>query len=63
MLIIGSSLEVFSAYRLVVQSAEAKIPICIINTGVTKAERMGLKVEIKSDSNCSELLAAVDAMI
>ena len=53
----------FSAYRLVVQAAEAKIPICIINTGVTKAERMGLKVEIKSDSNCSELLAAVDAMI
>lgn len=57
LLVIGSSLEVFSAYRLVRMAAkERNIPVAIVNKGVTRAEREGLSIQLKSDLDCCELL-------
>jgi len=56
-LVVGTSLEVFSAYRFVLRADSLNIPIAIINKGETKAERMKLKSLIyKSDNNCALLL-------
>ena len=35
------------------------LPMCIVNMGETRAERMGVSVVFKSDANCAELLTAV----
>jgi NAD-dependent SIR2 family protein deacetylase len=59
LLVIGSSLEVLSAYRFVRMAAnEFRIPIGIINQGTTRAEREGLPIEFKSEMDCSKLLDA-----
>ena len=63
LLVVGSSLEVFSAYRLVSLASERGIPVSIINSGITRAERMGLNVETKANSDCAELLSAVQRML
>jgi NAD-dependent SIR2 family protein deacetylase len=60
LLVVGSSLEVLSAYRFVRMAAnEFQIPIAIINQGITRAEREGLPIEFKSEMDCSKLLDAV----
>eukprot|EP01034_Spumella_vulgaris_P023524 gene23524-29748_t len=60
MLIIGTSLEVFSAYRFVLKADKLGIPIAIVNHGETRAERSELKsVKFKSDANCGLLLKEV----
>lgn len=57
LLVIGSSLEVFSAYRIVRMAVnEYNLPVAIINKGITRAEREGLRIELKSDSDCCEFL-------
>ena len=40
MLVIGSSLQVFSAFRLARQAAERQIPILILNNGPTRADEL-----------------------
>lgn len=59
LLVIGSSLEVYSAYRLVDRISKRGVPIAIINMGETRAERSGLNVVFKSNINCSVLLEHV----
>ena len=60
MLVIGSSLEVYSAYRFVDKANKLGIPIGIVNHGSTRAERMELEnIKYKSLSNCDLLLDAV----
>jgi NAD-dependent SIR2 family protein deacetylase len=39
LLVVGSSLEVFSAFRLVTLADKKGIPVCILNMGETRAER------------------------
>ena len=56
LLVVGSSLEVLSAYRFVRAAANDNIPIAIINQGTTRAEREGLPIEFKSEMDCSILL-------
>jgi len=38
LLVIGSSLQVFSAFRFARQAAQEKVPIAIINIGETRAD-------------------------
>jgi NAD-dependent SIR2 family protein deacetylase len=40
MLIIGSSVQVFSAFRLVRAAAQQSLPIAILNNGETRADKL-----------------------
>ncbi len=56
MLIVGSSLAVWSGFRFVKRAAERGIPIAIVNIGPTRADDLAtLKIEEK----CGEVLNAV----
>lgn len=48
--VIGSSLTVFSSYRLVKRAHDLNIPICILNTGPTRADALAT---LKVDEPCS----------
>lgn len=57
LLIVGTSLEVFSAFRFVDRAHRRGIPIAIINYGETRAERKGLlSIKFKSEANCAMLM-------
>lgn len=65
LLVVGTSLEVFSAFRFVHRAAiQRNLPIAIINYGATRAERQQLpNIVYKSEAHCGELLqAAVDLL-
>lgn len=58
MLVVGSSLMVYSGYRYAVAASRAGIPIAAVNLGVTRADHMlTLKVEAPVGSTLSALLA------
>jgi NAD-dependent SIR2 family protein deacetylase len=60
MLIVGTSLEVFSAFRFVVRANLQQLPIAIVNFGETRAEREKLRsIVYKSDASCDKLLERV----
>lgn len=60
LLIIGTSLEVFSAYRFVERANSLGIPIVIVNQGPTRAERNHLEnIIMKIDGNCSIIMKDV----
>jgi NAD-dependent SIR2 family protein deacetylase len=54
MLVIGSSLMVFSGYRFCRAANEANMHICIVNRGRTRADK---DVSLKIEADCSEVLA------
>jgi NAD-dependent SIR2 family protein deacetylase len=58
MLIVGSSLEVFSAYRFVERASRRRLPMAIVNFGLTRAERRDVQhnVVFRSQANCAMLL-------
>lgn len=56
LLIVGSSLTVFSAFRLVKVAYERQIPIAILNLGITRGDRFS---NLKIDANCSSVLSQV----
>lgn len=57
LLVVGTSLEVFSAYRFVHRANLRNAKIAIINYGQTRAERAKLaSIGFKSEANCAELL-------
>jgi NAD-dependent SIR2 family protein deacetylase len=63
-LVVGTSLEVFSAYRFVEYANKRSIPIAIVNYGETRAERSKLSsIVYKSDSNCAVLMKQVLATL
>lgn len=53
-LVVGSSLMVFSGYRFVAAAAKAGRPIATVNLGVTRADPL---VTLKVDARCAEALA------
>lgn len=53
-LVVGSSLMVFSGYRFVAAAAKAGKPIATVNLGVTRADPL---VTLKIDAPCAEALA------
>jgi NAD-dependent SIR2 family protein deacetylase len=54
LLVVGSSLMVFSGYRFVRTARERGIPTAIINRGQTRADG---EVSLKLEGSCSEVLA------
>lgn len=63
-LVVGTSLEVFSSYRFVLRADALNIPIIIVNKGETKAERMKLKnIVYKSDENCASILNELPSIL
>ena len=53
LLVTGSSLTVFSGYRLVRHAAARGIPVAIVNRGPTRGDDLAT---VKVDGSCSELL-------
>lgn len=56
LLSVGTSLEVYSAYRIILQAFELRIPIVIINIGKTRADN---KAHFKINSLCSKVLSKI----
>lgn len=60
MLVVGSSLMVYSSYRFVRLAAELGIPVAIVNRGVTRADHLQ---SLKFEADCEDLLPSlVDAL-
>lgn len=53
LLVLGSSLEVYSGYRFVNAAHEQKKPIAIVSIGPTRADKLA---DIKINTKCSEIL-------
>ncbi|MGN6668854.1 MAG: NAD-dependent protein deacetylase [Trinickia sp.] len=60
MLVVGSSLMVFSGYRFCMWAAKAGTPIAAINIGVTRADAL---LSLKVQAPCDEALAALAARV
>jgi NAD-dependent SIR2 family protein deacetylase len=56
LLVVGSSLMVFSGYRFCLAAAEAGKPIAIVNRGRTRADDMA---SVKADGECGAILGAI----
>ena len=56
LLVVGSSLTVFSGYRFCRQAARASQPMALLNRGRTRADDLG---GLKLDADCAPTLAAV----
>jgi NAD+-dependent protein deacetylase sirtuin 4 len=52
-LVLGSSLTVFSGYRIVLQAKELGLAVAVINIGETRADKI---VDIKINSKCSDIM-------
>lgn len=55
-LVLGSSLTVFSGYRIVLQAKELGLPVAIVNIGETRADKI---VDIKVNAKCSEIMKSI----
>jgi len=58
LLVVGSSLAVYSSFRFVLEADKRGIPIAVLNVGETRAERMGLGV-LKVESPIGATLEGV----
>ncbi|OWK14078.1 SIRT4 [Cervus elaphus hippelaphus] len=57
LLVVGSSLQVYSGYRFILTAREKKLPIAILNIGPTRSDDLA---SLKLDSRCGELLPLID---
>lgn len=55
-LVVGSSLQVYSGYRFLLAASDRKIPIGILNIGLTRADHLA---ELKVSGRCGEVLSAI----
>lgn len=60
LLVVGSSLVVFSGYRFVRQASSAGIPIAIVNRGRTRGDALAT---LRISGDCGEVLAAACATL
>jgi NAD-dependent SIR2 family protein deacetylase len=58
LLVVGSSLTVWSGFRFVKRAAERRVPIAIVNIGPTRADDLAA---LKIEGNCGEVLSVVCA--
>jgi NAD-dependent SIR2 family protein deacetylase len=62
LLVVGSSLAVFSGYRFLLRAVERKIPVAIVNRGPVRGEdRATLKVEASTGATLEALAIALGA--
>lgn len=52
LLVVGSSLQVYSAYRLILQAKSLHIPVAVVSIGLTRADQL---VDLKISGKCSEV--------
>nr|XP_045743464.1 NAD-dependent protein lipoamidase sirtuin-4, mitochondrial isoform X4 [Mirounga angustirostris] len=57
LLVVGSSLQVYSGYRFILTAREKQLPIAILNIGPTRSDNLAC---LKLDSPCGELLPLID---
>lgn len=57
-LVVGSSLQVYSGYRFLLAANDRKIPIAIINIGPTRADHLA---KVKVSGRCGEVLSLIQA--
>ncbi|KAM5188373.1 NAD-dependent protein lipoamidase sirtuin-4, mitochondrial isoform 1-T2 [Callospermophilus lateralis] len=57
LLVVGSSLQVYSGYRFILTAREKKLPIAILNIGPTRSDDLAC---LKLNSRCGELLPLID---
>ena len=63
LLVVGSSLEVFSGYRFVRRAAERCLPVVILNIGPTRGDHLAdLRVEASAGAALTSLAAALGAL-
>ncbi|XP_069475846.1 NAD-dependent protein lipoamidase sirtuin-4, mitochondrial [Ambystoma mexicanum] len=55
-LVVGSSLQVYSGYRFIVAAHEQKLPTAILNIGPTRADHLA---SIKANSRCGSVLPII----
>ncbi|XP_036383546.1 NAD-dependent protein lipoamidase sirtuin-4, mitochondrial [Megalops cyprinoides] len=55
-LVVGSSLQVYSAYRFILAASESKIPIAILNIGPTRADHLS---SLRISARCGEVLPSI----
>uniref|UniRef100_A0A8W7PQ41 Deacetylase sirtuin-type domain-containing protein n=2 Tax=gambiae species complex TaxID=44542 RepID=A0A8W7PQ41_ANOCL len=53
-LVLGSSLTVFSGYRIILQAKELGLPVAIVNIGATRGDP---KADLKISARCGEVMA------
>lgn len=56
LLILGTSLSTFSAYRIVLQAIDAKKPIAMVNIGETRADK---SVNLRIEGRCGDVLPKI----
>jgi NAD-dependent SIR2 family protein deacetylase len=60
LLVVGSSMEVFSGYRFALRAAERGVPIAILNSGETRVDRkIPEAVSLRIDARIGEVLGGV----
>lgn len=60
LLVLGSTVTVFSSYRIVLQAKELNLPIAIVNIGQTRADDL---VTLKISTRCGDILPSVSKII
>ncbi|XP_029007730.1 NAD-dependent protein lipoamidase sirtuin-4, mitochondrial [Betta splendens] len=55
-LVVGSSLQVYSGYRFLLAASDRKIPVAILNIGPTRADHLAT---VKVSGRCGEVLSAI----
>ncbi|XP_020789716.1 NAD-dependent protein lipoamidase sirtuin-4, mitochondrial [Boleophthalmus pectinirostris] len=58
-LVVGSSLQVYSGYRFLLAANDRKIPVAIINIGSTRADHLA---QIKVSGRCGEVLSLIQPL-
>lgn len=58
-LVVGSSLQVYSGYRFLLAAGDRKMPVAILNIGPTRADHLA---ELKVSSRCGEVLTAIQIL-
>ncbi|KAM8719882.1 hypothetical protein ACLKA7_006011 [Drosophila subpalustris] len=56
LLVLGSSLLVFSGYRIVLQTKDLKLPVAIVNIGETRADHLA---DIKISAKCGDVIPKI----
>ncbi|MGB5490907.1 MAG: Sir2 family NAD-dependent protein deacetylase, partial [Woeseiaceae bacterium] len=60
LLVVGSSLMLFSGFRFARQAAEQRKPIAIVNQGRTRADEIAV---LKIEADCGDVLACAAAFL
>ncbi|XP_071349942.1 NAD-dependent protein lipoamidase sirtuin-4, mitochondrial isoform X1 [Trachinotus anak] len=55
-LVVGSSLQVYSGYRFLLAASDRKMPVAILNIGPTRADHLA---ELKVSGRCGEVLSVI----